>query len=382
MKPFLQTLCQCFEDDSWPVRDAACNATGEFVLTFGAGERREQIKGYLISNLQDPIPSVRQGAAITLSKFLIFYPDELDFFKNYMKNAFDDVKNQKSDVHKFSGLDSKPAVFGVVRRVKDDSLVENQTMYSCGSLAPKMKKKPTCGGGCSASSTFSRKSEPWEICDGAIMLFAEICKVVNVDKTDEKSHGNAKSDENAKNDAESNPKDDETTKNDQNPPKNSPPTPLNRTNFRRNMAPLPMHPLESLFTPLLNTTRNTHYEQHSVLQETVCQKILSVAQSWTGKRFKRHLEEDHVFRVLFNSYQNEVQLTSVAAEECVIGLSQLLGAKIFLGRAGSYLMPDYVEMVDKVMRMRGGSYDSFSRNGVVVTATKPMSLVKKSVKST
>jgi len=245
-------------------------------------------------------------------------------------------------------------------------LVENQTMYSCGSLAPKMKKKPTCGGGCSASSTFSRKSEPWEVCDGAIMLFAEICKVVIVDKNDENPHENAK---NGK------------TENDQNPPKNSPPNPLNRANFRRNMAPLPIHPLESLFTPLLNTTRNTNYEQHSVLQETVCQKILSVAQSWTGKRFKRHLEEDHVFRVIFNSYQNEVQLTSVAAEECVIGLSQLLGAKIFLGRAGSYLMPDYVEMVDKVMRMRG-SYDSFSRNGVVVTATKPMSLVKNTVKST
>merc|ERR1712127_962016 len=213
------------------------------------------------------------------------------------------------------------------------------------------------------SSTFSRKSEPWEICDGAIMLFAEICKVVNVDKIDEKSQGSAEK-----------PK-------TENPPKNSPPNPLNRANFRRNMALLPVHPLESLFSPLLNTTRLTHYEQHSVLQETVCQKILSVAQSWTGKRFKRHLEEDHVFRVLFNSYQNEVQLTSVAAEECVIGLSQLLGAKIFLGRAGSYLMPDYVEMVEKVMRMRG-SYDSFSRNGVVVTATKPMSLVKNSVKST
>merc|ERR1719378_651189 len=110
-------------------------------------------------------------------------------------------------------------------------------MYSCGSLAPKMKKGG-CGGGCSASSTYSRPAEPWEVCDGAVMLFAEICKVVNVDAQEENKDKQASL----------------------------------RPNQRR-MAPLPIHPLEQLFESLLQTTRITNYEQHSVLQETVCQKI-------------------------------------------------------------------------------------------------------------
>ena len=52
------------------------------------------------------------------------------------------------------------------------SVIENQTMYSCGSLAPKMKKS---SGGC-GDCTFRKPSEPWEAADGCLYLAAELAK--------------------------------------------------------------------------------------------------------------------------------------------------------------------------------------------------------------
>lgn len=58
--------------------------------------------------------------------------------------------------------------------------MENNTMYSCGSLAPKMKakkeQKQSCGGGCSASITFARDSDYWERVDGAIFIISSLVK--------------------------------------------------------------------------------------------------------------------------------------------------------------------------------------------------------------
>ena len=57
-------------------------------------------------------------------------------------------------------------------------------MYSCGSLAPKMKAKPkqSCGGGCSASITFARDSDYWERVDGAIFIISSLVKTFTADK--------------------------------------------------------------------------------------------------------------------------------------------------------------------------------------------------------
>ena len=53
-----------------------------------------------------------------------------------------------------------PGQFGVVRRItSDEDKMENNTMYSCGSLAPKMKAKKDkqpLGTGCSACTKFTR----------------------------------------------------------------------------------------------------------------------------------------------------------------------------------------------------------------------------------
>lgn len=73
--------------------------------------------------------------------------------------------------HASSSIDPAPATFGVVRRAESgqadtaqallqDMVHTDQQMYSCGSLAPKMKR-----GGC-MDSTFHRTAQPWERSEG------------------------------------------------------------------------------------------------------------------------------------------------------------------------------------------------------------------------
>jgi hypothetical protein len=60
-----------------------------------------------------------------------------------MQSAFTSVKDQPVESHRYGDLSSDPAPFGVAKQLRDNDpeLHENQTMYSCGSLAPKMKRK-------------------------------------------------------------------------------------------------------------------------------------------------------------------------------------------------------------------------------------------------
>ncbi|GFO50484.1 Arm repeat-containing protein, partial [Plakobranchus ocellatus] len=71
----LETLVICFNDDSWPVRDAACIACGHFVLCFPEESHSSLPALYplFFNNLQDNIPSVRQGAAVAISNIVKAY---------------------------------------------------------------------------------------------------------------------------------------------------------------------------------------------------------------------------------------------------------------------------------------------------------------------
>lgn len=65
------------------------------------------------------------------------------------KEALKGIKEQPSESHRFSDLSTgEAAAFGVAKRIRDNDpeLHENQPMYSCGSLAPRMGAG---GGGCS-----------------------------------------------------------------------------------------------------------------------------------------------------------------------------------------------------------------------------------------
>ncbi|QQP32316.1 Putative LOC100889564 [Caligus rogercresseyi] len=166
----LDTLMKCFKDESWPVRDTACVACGSFIHQFPDRCRDffASCKPLFLENLGDPIISVRHGGAIALGNCVRAYgkEDVLDrFLMPYIKEALAGISAQPSETLKYS---SELSSFGVAeKKIRDNDydLHENQVMYSCGSLAPKMSR----GGGCS--------DEPWERADGCIHLLAELSSI-------------------------------------------------------------------------------------------------------------------------------------------------------------------------------------------------------------
>merc|ERR1711997_359192 len=92
-----------------------------------------------------------------------------------MEDTFDRVKDQPVESQRYGDMSKDPANFGVVKQLRDNDpqLHENQTMYSCGSLAPKMKRSVGGGGGCT-DCKFKKPSEPWEAADGCLYLLCEL----------------------------------------------------------------------------------------------------------------------------------------------------------------------------------------------------------------
>jgi len=80
------------------------------------------------------------------------------------------AKEQTSDSQKNKGLQNVTQ-FGVAKPVESEEHNDNQ-LYSCGSLAPKLKR----GGGC-MDHGFTRGREMWELTDGSIFILREVANI-------------------------------------------------------------------------------------------------------------------------------------------------------------------------------------------------------------
>jgi HEAT repeat protein len=173
----LRALLDCFRDDSWPVRDAACTACGNFVHSFPEECRSSmsQLFHLWFEHLADNIPSVRQGAAVALGSVMEVYGDEaLQAVLPQLRDTLAKARDQPSDSKRYTEL-TNTTTFGVAaKRIRDNDahLHSNQAMFSCGSLAPKMKR----GAGC-MDHGYSRTPEPWESSDGALYLLVQLARV-------------------------------------------------------------------------------------------------------------------------------------------------------------------------------------------------------------
>ena len=286
----LGALIVCFKDESWPVRDTACVACGSFVKSFPEESKSsmEELYPLFFTNLSDPIPSVRQGAAIALANIADAYGDEAtEMIFDTVKNGLALVETQKDNADRFHSLEKGPTTYGVAKRIRaeDESLHTNQQMYSCGSLAPKMNR----GGGCSNHS-FKRDSQPWEMTDGCFYAVAELAKVKCALK----------------------------------PATNCLPLIAKAAGFR-------------------------HYNQHFHLLETLCCQLPLIAERIGKRTFKMYLEL--FLDSIFDALRSDNQLTSTAAHDCLVKLADLLGHNIFRGRVENY-HPHYVQELDSVMSAR------------------------------
>ena len=82
----LDAVVPCYEDDSWPVRDGACQASAKFLSNFPeeSREKADPIVDLMAKNLCDSIPGVRAGAASALTMIATTYKG--DVLKRIVEN--------------------------------------------------------------------------------------------------------------------------------------------------------------------------------------------------------------------------------------------------------------------------------------------------------
>eukprot|EP00041_Stephanoeca_diplocostata_P031731 m.995258 g.995258 ORF g.995258 m.995258 type:complete len:648 (-) comp24016_c0_seq8:1667-3610(-) len=179
----LDVLIECFQDESWPVRDAACIACGRFVSKFPveSGPRMEQLYKLFLDHVCDNIWSVRENAAVALAQVVTaFGEDAYQAIKLKLQPLISAAKEQKpasllnanlANVTTFgvappvsasrsagdedgpldaasSGALGTATLDGINRKWRplgevDDAPTDRQ-QFSCGSLAPKLKRKGGC----------------------------------------------------------------------------------------------------------------------------------------------------------------------------------------------------------------------------------------------
>mmetsp|Transcript_2791 Transcript_2791/g.6110 ORF Transcript_2791/g.6110 Transcript_2791/m.6110 type:complete len:845 (+) Transcript_2791:164-2698(+) len=162
----LQALLMCFHDESWPVRDEACLACGTFCRSYPEECRSEleTLWTRWTEQLTDQIWSVRADAAVALGQACQAYGQEfLDRLLKFIDVNLPAAKSQpKMTMDEYKALQNNM-----------DAHTDSQ-LYSCGSLAPKLKKKAGAGRiGCS-NCDVNRPKQPWEATDGCLYLIREL----------------------------------------------------------------------------------------------------------------------------------------------------------------------------------------------------------------
>jgi hypothetical protein len=102
---------------------AACLACGNFILCFPDESRAALPSLYLMffRNLEDPIPSVRQGAASSLANVVRAYGQEA--LATVMENitiGLKGVRNQPPESERYRDMDHGQATFGIVKKLRDN----------------------------------------------------------------------------------------------------------------------------------------------------------------------------------------------------------------------------------------------------------------------
>eukprot|EP00737_Agarophyton_chilense_P001377 gb/GEZJ01001547.1/.p1 GENE.gb/GEZJ01001547.1/~~gb/GEZJ01001547.1/.p1 ORF type:complete len:689 (+),score=86.20 gb/GEZJ01001547.1/:158-2224(+) len=182
VSPFIERiiagLVGCFKDESWPVRDNACQALADVISEFGGiAENTENLSEsfeLFRAHLADNIPSVRENCANSFEKASCVFDVHHSVIgacrlagvaKEFIRGIENQTESHEDTPKVFNSQ------FGASTKLAVDDLHTNQVMYSCGSLAPKLRR----GGGCTDHG-FVREKQPWEVSDGGILLWRALMR--------------------------------------------------------------------------------------------------------------------------------------------------------------------------------------------------------------
>jgi len=181
VKRILSALIKCFRDESWPVRDCACTASSTITVRFPKEVEATSLLPVLVdlwfTHVADNVPSVRENSAMSLADAAGAYGESHPIcgtlvVRDLCRGVIHSVESQPQDSTR--SLLKEDSHFGAaykLARDNDPELHTDKTLYSCGSLAPKLRK-----GGC-MDHGFRRNKEPWEESDGALRLWGRLTAV-------------------------------------------------------------------------------------------------------------------------------------------------------------------------------------------------------------
>jgi len=255
------------------------------------------LKEKWVEQLTDQIWSVRQDAAVALADAMEAYGDDmLDFLLQVIKEKMPGARNQPS-MSREEYLNQQNDI---------ESHTDSQ-LYSCGSLAPKMRKGGAGRIGCS-SCGITRPKAPWEATDGCIYLIREIL-AKRPDLSDE--------------------------------------------------IVLP------LMTELADVCRVKHFPQGDDLRTTLWRQLPSIASTLGKQRFKRLYLELVLDLMMQNLEESTASaLSKHAAGQCAEELAQLVGPAIFRGRLDDFQREAFEQaMREREQTPKGPAMDDFSPFG-------------------
>ncbi|KAL7486063.1 hypothetical protein ACHAW6_011669 [Cyclotella cf. meneghiniana] len=292
----LQALLMCFHDESWPVRDEACLACGTFCLAY-AEECAPELPTLFerwTEQLTDQIWSVREDAAVALGDAITAYgPDMMEKVLALIRKKLPAARDQPQ----MSREEYK-------RLQNDASAHTGNQLYSCGSLAPKLRKGGAGRIGCS-SCALDRPKAPWEASDGCVYLIREICiRFADNDDT------------------------------------------------AREDVVIGDAVLMPIMTELADVCRLSHYPQSDDLRTTLWRQLPPIARALGKRRFKGmylDLFIELLCKNIDDRFNCASQLSVHAAGQCTEELANLIGHGIFRGRLAEV---GGAEAFDRVMEER------------------------------
>lgn len=288
----LQALLMCFHDESWPVRDEACLACGTFCRAYPE-ECRPEVETLWVrwtEQLTDQIWSCRSRAAVALGQACQAYGQE--FFERLLKFIDENLpaaQNQpKMTMDEYKALENNMEAHSDLQ------------LYSCGSLAPKLKKKAGAGRiGCS-NCEISRPKQPWQATDGCIYLIRELVETCGQDDS--------------------------------------------------TMPPITDELLLPLLKKVADVCRVSHFPQADDLRATLWRNLPGMMEAVGKQRCKQLYLDIFLDALMRNIESRSASAISIhAAGTCAYELSQLIGPNIFRGRVYDEFQR---EALDKVLRER------------------------------
>eukprot|EP00658_Telonema_sp_P-2_P079581 TRINITY_DN7725_c0_g2_i1.p1 TRINITY_DN7725_c0_g2~~TRINITY_DN7725_c0_g2_i1.p1 ORF type:complete len:435 (-),score=70.81 TRINITY_DN7725_c0_g2_i1:150-1328(-) len=272
----LEVLLSCFKDQSWPVRQTACEAAATLVSHFPAEAAPvlQELSALWFEHISDNIGSVRQSAAVAIGKVAMCHQPTRSSAFEQLPGLLERVKQQPQG-HRPAMVPSAQTDGTLSAKFEclepsADSAHRDQVTFSCGSLAPKLKKggPGKHGVGCMNCATL-RPKQPWEYSDGAVYLMAELARI----------------DPDA---------------------------------------------VAGLLAELGAAVSADSYPEHYKLGATVWGVVPKIAESLGKKQFKRHMEP--LLPPLFQAAASENRTLKFAAWDCVGFLGGFVGQSILEGR--------------------------------------------------